>query len=144
MFRRFYLGRALGLMGLAALLTAASPPPKKKTWWTFPMPPKTQPSDPMRMFPGFEVPDRPERFQWKIAAPKNDSKITIVPVYDLSGGRLSKIGNVPIGTVVTLDNILLIGKAHFYTLKFKPESGAEKTAWVSGMYIAPSGLASVQ
>ena len=68
-----------------------------------------------------------------------------VPVFGLAyGERPRKLGNVPVGTEVTLDEVYLLGRAHYYALKFTPAGGQETTAWVSGRYIAPSGLAPVK
>lgn len=139
---------AFALAAMAFVLTAAAPVAVRKdgvkTWNTYPMPPHVKPADPMRIHPGIEVPDHPERIVWKVTAPANEPKLTIVPVYDFTGGRGSKIGNIPMGTELTLNEFRAVGRVNYYPVKFTPAGGAERIAWVSGSYIAPAGLAPVQ
>ena len=135
----------LTLTGLTSTLAtgAAGATAPKKIWHTYPMPPTIKTTDPIAgLAPGKAIPENPEQYTWKVSAPKNEPKLTIVPVY--AGGareRLSKIGNVAVGTALTLDQVRLAGRVHYYGIKFTPEGGKETMAWVSGNYVAPAGPA---
>lgn len=134
--------RNLLALATVLLLGAGNVVAAPKTWQTYPMPPKIKAADPMRINPGVTIPFKPERFTWKVAAPKNEPKITVVPVFSFAGGRMSKIGNVDLGTPLTLDEVRQAGRTHYYTLKFTPPGGTETTAWINGNYVVPTSLAS--
>jgi hypothetical protein len=112
--------------------------------YTYPQPPRPRPSDPMRVYPGVEIPQQPERFSWEITDLVNGKPIGTggVKVYHFDDfGRGAAVGNVPAGTPITLDEVKLVGKTHYYSLKWdgpgaKPGQFVKK-AWVSGLYIKP-------
>lgn len=113
--------------------------------YTYPQPPKIVPSDPMRVHPGTEIPQNPERFTWQITNVINGKPIAgdpVVKVYNFggygSGG--SVVGTIAVGTPITLDEVRLVGRTHYYSLM---RDG--KKVWVSGMYIKPvSGPSAVK
>jgi hypothetical protein len=133
----------------AGLLIAAGPAPggaapasgKKKVYFTYPQPPKVKPDDPMRVDPGTQVPEHPERYVWKVSGKIRGKVVypSAVPVYafdDFGGGRPTRIGEVPVGTEVKLETIHPGGRIHYYVVPF---SGSTRTAWMNGLYIEPAG-----
>lgn len=110
---------------------------KGKPYLTYPMPPKSTPDDPLKVVPAFQVPEEPEKFIWKLTAPKHAMGITEVPVFSVNDrGDPSKVGVLPIGTIVQLDKFWAHGKIHFYSVPWQGGLG-----WISGAFIAPAGFA---
>lgn len=139
------LGLALALL-FAGDAFAADPAPKskKKIWYTYPMPPHVKPADPLLGAPGQSIPENHASYVWKVTAPKNESTITQVPVYSAGwNGRLSKVGNVPLGTEVKLDEVRVAGRSHLYSLKFIGKTGKEQLVWIDGRYLAAAGPATL-
>jgi hypothetical protein len=135
---------------VAALAAFASSPSavlaagRGKPTWTYPMPAKQKPADPMAQSPGAHVPESPERFVWKTAPRPNVKDQLAVPVFQVSDdGRLTKVGTMPFGQTVTLETTRLGQREHYYGVAWgeavpgKPR----QTAWISGVYIVPAGLA---
>ena len=121
-----------------------------KSKYTYPQPPKPKPVPPSAVQPSSEVPDRPERFIWKLTGNVNghppDKPISEVPVYafDERGSRVL-IGATPIGAEITLDEVRLYGKRHFYKYPWtnpaggRSRFGSSPEYWVDGANVEFAG-----
>jgi len=114
--------------------------------YTYPQPPKVMPSDPMKVYPGSEIPQHPERFKWQITNKVNGKPISSdgsVKVYNFGGygtGGGASVGTLTEGTPITLDEFRLVGRTHYYSTMLNG-----KKVWVSGLYIIPvSGPSAVK
>jgi hypothetical protein len=122
-----------------------------------PQPPKITAAPTLRLHPASEVPLNPEKIIWKVTNKVNGKGITTGPVraYDFSGSKPSQIGTIQEGTVVTLDEVRLVGRTLYYSVGLEkvvgnaggsdtpkpPTSAKRNKAWISGLYIAPAELA---
>jgi hypothetical protein len=114
-----------------------TPPFKGKSFWTYPMPPKQPPNDPLALTPSSQVPEDPEKFIWKLAAPKHAPSVTEAPVFYMDAvSRPVKVGSLPMGTIVKLEQVRAQSKIHYYAIPWKGQTG-----WISGVFITPAGFA---
>jgi len=100
----------------------------------------------MRVYPGVEIPQNPERYKWQITNKVNGKPISSdgsVKAYHFAaeyGGGGSAAGFVTDGTPITLDEVKLVGHSHFYSITVNG-----KKLWVNGLYIKPvSGPSAVK
>lgn len=105
---------------------------------THPMPPQTKSVDPLKIFPGLQVPENPSKYIWKISpktkSPADASVIVIAPPE-----RPQIVGVIPKGTTIDLISTILVGSVSFYEvpqslIKFKNplKLPASTKYWVSG------------
>ncbi len=119
----------------------AAAPVGRKITHTYPQPPKVKADDPMRVEPGSQIPEHPERYTWKVAGKIRGKVVypTAVPVYaldDYGGSRPTKLGEVPVGTEVKLDAVHAVGRVHYYAVPFTEST---RTAWINGLYLEAAG-----
>ena len=126
-------------------------PGEGKSKYTYPQPPKVTPVPLSAMLPSNEIPERPERFIWKLTSNVNghppDKPSNEVPVYafDRSGARIL-VGAANIGEEIKLDEVRAFSKRHFYKFPWpgqvaqgKERFGRDPEFWVDGANIEFSG-----
>jgi hypothetical protein len=108
--------------------------------YTYPQPPHVKPADPMRVSPGFEVPQNADQYTWRVTGKLGGKDIFPqgVPVYDFSGGSRGKVGVIPVGTEIKIEAFKNVGYVNYYQI---PWTGpGPKTVWISGNHIEPASF----
>jgi hypothetical protein len=105
---------------------------------TYPAPPKTKPTDPLHVFPGYEVPQNLESYTFKLTskiAGKPTTADETIHVYTFDDfGRRTIIGSLPEGTAMKFTTFRVASGVHFYAI---PWQGTPAEGWVSGLNVAP-------
>lgn len=118
--------------------------------YTYPQPPKrTTTTAPERIQPGFEVPDNPEKYTWKLSTKHlgPDAKSTDIPVYyfDPDTDQRISVGSAPVGQEIMLEEVRGGGDSIYYKIQW---TGTPKTSvyigkdpqfWVDGSFIEYAG-----
>lgn len=125
----------LALTASMMLISTASWAERYK--YTYPQPPKIKPADPMRVSPGNEIPEFPDRYSWRLKRSKlssNSPSDGTVRTFEFdAAGRGRPIGAAPEGTEIKLEQVRRAGRTLYYSLIV---DGQQR--WISGYDIAPA------
>jgi hypothetical protein len=106
---------------------------------------KTVKQDELRIFPGIQIPLRPEKYTWKTTLKYNgeDFKYTNIRVFSFKGGKRTKVGEIPPGTEVIFNSFKKGGHNFYYSIPFvHSKEGFDpknQIAWIQGAHIEPTG-----
>jgi hypothetical protein len=124
------------------------PMPGMKSKYTYPQPPKRQATGPERFVPAFEIPEKPEKYIWKLKAnplATSNGSQDIPVVYFGTTERPSAVGSARAGEEITLEEFRVVGRRNFYKFNWNgaPDSkvvvGSQPEYFIDGMYIEFAG-----
>jgi len=119
---------------------------KKKFWHTHPQPPRATKADPLRVFPGIQIPNKPERYTWQTTLKYNgkDSGYSNIRLFLFDGNRRSQVGDIPAGTKIELNEVRQGGSNLYYSVPFvynaEGANPQEQYAWIQGAHIEPTAF----
>lgn len=112
---------------------------------TIPQSPKPAKQYELRIFPGIDIPVKPDNYTWKTTLKFNGSDFgyTNIRVFLFGNGKRSKVGEIAPGTEVKLLTFRKGGTNIYYSVPYvhSPENGNTKdqVAWIQGAHIEATG-----